>query len=220
MFVSGVMRMVTGLCATRSVNVMTLVLASIDLPLIDVPLPGATPQPTPATPVASDGAADTAPAPSTATDAADNFIPYETQRVQNVLKASSAITDDALKSKIFEACSERSSVLTNLRALIEGSGARSRLADFARSAKSEDERVAFATKLFGDDVKPHWAPHDAKEMIIEPRPEVDADPERVLHDNKFDLQQRKRALYMLLARARPTEQQQLWLTTVADSFLQ
>ena len=206
--------------STRTADTSKPVLASIDLPLIDVPLPGATPQPTPATPVASDGAPDTAPAPSTATDAADNFIPYETQRVQNVLKASSAITDDALKSKIFEACSERSSVLTNLRALIEGSGARSRLADFARSAKSEDERVAFATKLFGDDVKPHWAPHDAKEMIIEPRPEVDADPERVLHDNKFDLQQRKRALYMLLARARPTEHQQLWLTTVADSFLQ
>jgi len=212
----------TDLKQTHSVDTSKPVLASIDLPLIDVVLSGAPAPPPAPQPVASDGAvADTTPTPTSSADAADNFIPYETQRVQNVLKAASTITDDALKSKIFEACSERSQLLSNLRGLIEGSGARSRLADFARSAKSEDERVAFAAKLFGDDIKPHWAPHDAKEMIIEPNPDIDADPEHVLHDNsgKYDLQQRKRALYMLLARTQPTEQQQLWLTTVVDTFL-
>src|SRR5205814_2960991 len=131
--------------------------ASMDVPLIDVPIAGAAPAPAPApTPVASDGgAADVAPAPASATDAADNFIPYETQRVQNVLKASSAITDDALKSKIYDACMQRIQLLSNLRGLIEGSGARSRLADFARNAKSEPERLIFVGKLFGDDVKMH-----------------------------------------------------------------
>ena len=211
----------TDLKQTKTVDTSKPVLASIDLPLVDVVLSGAA-APPPPQPVASDGSAsDTTPTPTTAADAADSFIPYETQRVQNVLKASAAITDDALKSKIFEACSERSQLLSNLRGLIEGSGARSRLADFARSSKSEDERVAFAAKLFGDDVKPHWAPHDAKEMIIDPNADVDADPERVLRDTsgKFDLQQRKRAFYMVLARMQPTEQQQLWLTTVADTFL-
>ena len=76
--------------------------------------------------------------------------------------------------------------------------------------------------FFGDEVKPHWAPSDPKDLIIEPRAEIDGDPERVLRDasGKFNSQQRKRALYMLLARSQPTEQQQLWLTTVADSFLQ
>jgi len=212
---------------TRSVDLSKPVVASIDLPLVDIPVAGAetatAAPPLPTTTVASETVTpETTPVPTTASDAADSFIPYETQRVQNVLKASSAITDDALKSKIFEACSDRSQLLSNLRALIEGSGARSRLADFARTAKSEDERVAFASKLFGDDVKPHWAPRDAREMIIEPNAAIDGDPERVLQDNtgKFSLPQRKRAFYMLLAHTQPTEQQQLWLSTIADGFLQ
>src|ERR1043165_5990152 len=92
---------------TKAVDSSKPVLASIDLPLVDVVLSGA-PAPPPPQAAASDGVTDTTPTPTTATDAADNFIPYETQRVQNVLKASAAITDDALKSKIFEACSERS----------------------------------------------------------------------------------------------------------------
>src|SRR5205814_1176562 len=91
--------------STHSVDASKPVAASTDLPLIDV-LSGA-PAPPPAQPVvATDAVADTTPSPTTAADAADKFIPYETQRVQNVIKASSVITDDALKSKIFEACSE------------------------------------------------------------------------------------------------------------------
>jgi hypothetical protein len=210
----------TDLKSTRPVDTAKPAITT-NLPLVDVPTAGA---PAPAPAVASNDVAppEPAPAPQSAADAAENFIPYETQRIQNVIKASGVITDDALKSKIYEACTERSQLLSNLRALIEGSGARSRLADFARTAKTEDERVAFAAKLFGDDVKPHWAPGDAKDVVIEPRADVDSDPERALRDNsgRFNLQQRKRALYVLLARTQPTEQQQLWLTTVADTFLQ
>jgi hypothetical protein len=207
--------------STRTVEASKPANLAMDVPLVDVPLPGGAPAA-----ASVDTPTVMPPAPestaSTASDAAESFIPYETQRIQNVLKASTAISDDALKSRIYDACNDRSQMLSNLRALIEGSGARSRLADFARSARSEDERVAFVGKLFGDEVKPHWAPAEAKDLIIEPRTEIDADPERVLRDasGKFNSQQRKRALYMLLARSQPTEQQQLWLTTVADSFLQ
>jgi hypothetical protein len=218
--VSAVAGSATDLKSTRGVDAAKPAIASMELQLVDVPLPGA-PAPTTVAP-ADPPAAEPPPAPPSSADAADNFIPYETQRIQNVLKATAAITDDALKSKIYEACTERSQLLSNLRALIEGSGARSRLADFARTAKSEDERIAFATKLFGDDIKPHWAPRDAKEVIIEPNPDIDVDPERVLRDNsgRYNLQQRKRAFYFFLAHAQPTEQQLLWLGSLADTFLQ
>jgi hypothetical protein len=224
--VSPVASSATDLKSTRGVDTSKPAVASMDLALVDVPLPGAPgppPAPAPPTPATADPpVADPTPVPQSAADAADNFIPYETQRIQNVLKATAAaITDEALKSKIYEACTERSQMLSNLRSLIEGSGARSRLADFARTAKTEIERVAFATKLFGDEVKPHWAPADAKDVIIEPNADVDGDPERVLRDNsgRFSLQQRKRAFYVLLARTQPTEQQQLWLSSLADTFL-
>jgi hypothetical protein len=209
---------------TRTVDTSKPSVAVMDVPLVDVPLTGGTTAAPPPTTVVTNETVtpETAPVPVTASDAADKFIPYETQRVQNVIKATDGMTDDALKSQIYEACSQRSQLLSNLRSLIEGSGARSRLADFARTSASEDERVAFAGKLFGDDVKPHWAPRDAKDIVIDAQPDIDTDPERVMHDTsgKFSTQQRKRAFYILLSRSQPTEQQQLWLTTVADSFLQ
>jgi hypothetical protein len=206
---------------TRSVDLSRPVVSAFDVSLVEVPLAGATPPP-----ASTDGVVPPVVEPpvqpvSSAADAADSFITYETQRIQNVIRASASITDDAVKSKIYEACTERSQMLSNLRALIEGSGARSRLSDFARSSKSEDERLAFVAKLFGEDVRPHWAPGDAKDVVLDPRPDVDNDPERVLRDNtgRFNSQQHKRALYLVLARTQPTEQQQLWLTTVADGFL-
>jgi hypothetical protein len=154
-------------------------------------------------------------------DTADAFITYETQRIQNVLKASSAITDTAVKSRIFEACQERIQLLSNLRTLIEGAGVRSRLATAARAAQSEEDRVLFVSRLFGTAIAKPWAPHDASDVILAPMPEVDADPERVLRDGggRYNDQQKRRALYAMLARYQPTEDQQLWLITVIDSFL-
>jgi hypothetical protein len=154
-------------------------------------------------------------------DPAESFISSETQRIQNVLKASSAVGDEDVKAKIYEACMQRIQLLSNLRTLIQTAGAKSRLADFARNAHSETERLAFVGKLFGDDMRAHWAPSDARDVIL-PATITESDPEHVLRDasGKVTDQQKKHALYVFLARSQPTEEQQLWLSTVADSLLQ
>jgi hypothetical protein len=156
-----------------------------------------------------------------ADEAAEQFIHYETARVQNIITAADKVTDEALKSKIFDAITVRLQVLPNLRTLIQGSGMKSRLATLARDARSEDERLALVTRLFGSEIRQHWAPQDAADVVIEPRPEIEADPERVLRDagGRVTEAQRKRALYVLLAHSEPTEQQQLWLQTVIEEFL-
>ena len=219
--------------------------ASIDLPLVDVPVDMAaastiavtaekaapapapqteTPAPAPATtPVPAPVAATTEAAPDPAAEeAAENFIAYETQRIQNVLKASSAIADESVKAKIFEACMQRIQLLSNLRRLIQGSGFRSRLAVEARKAKTEGDRQQFIGRLFGPEMWTHWAPKDAADVIIAATPDVDADPDGVLRNasGRFSMSQRKHALYVKLARQQPTEDQQLWLSTLVDSFLQ
>jgi hypothetical protein len=198
--------------------------ASLDLPLVDVPAPpppahpetaGATSEP-PLTEVAVQTE------DASAADAAESFVSYETERIQSVLKASEAISDQSVKSKIFEACTQRIQLLSNLRTLIEGSGSKSRLASAARGAQSEADRIALIRKLFGDSIAPEWAPKDATDVVLQPNAETDSEPERVLRDSsgRFNEQQKKRALYVLLARSQPTDQQQLWLVTVVDSFLQ
>ncbi len=226
--------------STRAVESGGAPSAPIDLPLVDIsigetaaiiaaPAPAPAVAPAPA-PVPSAPSTTTAPAAlepvsktddnvPTAEEAADAFISYETLRIQNVLKASNAITDEAMKSKILESCMQRIQLLSNLRTLIQGSGARSRLATAARSAREESERLALVAKLFGSDMPPHWAPKDAADVVLSPMPEMD--PEKVLRDSsgKFSDQQKKHALYFLLARSQPTEDQQLWLSTVVDSFL-
>lgn len=160
------------------------------------------------------------PVPS-AEEAADAFVSYETQRIQHVLQASSAITDESAKSKVLEGCMQRIQLLSNLRSLIQGSGARSRLAAAARNARTEGERLTMVAKLFGTEMQPHWAPKDATDVIL-PAELSDTDPEKILRDstNLFNDQQKKHALYSLLAHSQPTEEQQLWLITVIDSFLQ
>jgi hypothetical protein len=217
-----------------------------DLPLVDVgggvlsgaaaPPPPSPVVPTPVVATTSGGEAASAPlspppVPAPAPipevtvapdeDPTETFINSETQRIQNVLKASSGITEEEVKAKIYEACMQRIQLLSNLRTLIQTAGAKSRLADFARNAHSESERLAFVGKLFGDDMRVHWAPADARDVIV-PANAAETDPERVLRDasGKVTDQQKKHALYVLLARSQPTEEQQLWLSTVADSLLQ
>lgn len=156
-----------------------------------------------------------------AEETAERFISYETQRIQNVLRAASAIADETVKSKIFEAATQRIQLLSNLRLLIEGSGMRSRLAAAARDARQEEERLQLVGQLFGEDVKPHWAPRDAAEVILEFDPEIAAEPERVLRDTtgRVTPDQKKRALYLVLAQTQPTEDQRLWLSSVIEGFL-
>lgn len=166
---------------------------------------------------------DAAPEPSPDLQAtADRFIKYETERIQNVLKASQAIEDENLKGKIFDAAMQRIQLLSNLRLLIEGSGVRSRLAAAARGADDESARLALVTKLFGDGIAPHWAPHDASDVVFDVDPAIAAAPERALRDTTghFSAQQKRRALYLVLAQTQPAEDQRLWLTSVVEEFLQ
>lgn len=185
------------------------------------PAPAPAPVPVPAPPPAPVQPALTAEERAAADEAAEQFIHYETTRVQNIITAADKVTDEALKSKIFDAITVRLQVLPNLRTLIQGSGMKSRLATLARDARGEDERLALVTRLFGSEIRRHWAPQDAADVVIAPRPEIEADPERVLRDasGRVTEAQRKRALYVLLAHSEPTEQQQLWLQTVIEEFL-
>jgi hypothetical protein len=183
------------------------------------PQPQATPtQPASAPPTVAPAEA----APQPAEESAEAFVGYEGERVQNVLKASGAISDEAIRSKIFEACMQRIQLLSNLRSLIAGSGTGSRFATAVRGVNSEADRLTLVAKLFGSDMPKHWAPEDAKDVILDARPDVESDPERVLRDagSHWSPQQKKRALYVILARTQPTEQQQLWLGSVIDAFLQ
>ncbi len=158
---------------------------------------------------------------ASAQDTAERFVAYEKERIQNVLRASSSITDEEVKSKIFDACMQRIQLLSNLRLLIEGSGMRSRLAVAARDVVSEEDRLALIGRLFGEDVKPHWAPGDASDVIFEVDPAVAAEPERALRDTtgRVSPQQKKRALYLVLTQTQPTEDQLLWLASVVEGFL-
>lgn len=154
-------------------------------------------------------------------ETAERFIGYETQRIQNVLRASSAITDESVKSRIFEACMDRIQLLSNLRLLIESSGARSRLATAARNASDEADRLALVTGLFGDRFTAHWAPADAADVVVDIESEIANAPERVLRDStgRYTTEQKKSAVYLVLAETQLTEEQRLWLATIVEGFL-
>ena len=231
--------------ATTAVDTRPPAAMALDLPLVDVgastppvsapqtavtaaPAPTSAPAPQPADPVLAVPpvqqatiAAPEGDSPAPAEAAAEEFITYETDRIQSVLKAASAISDEDVKSRIIEASLQRNQLLSNLRTLIEGSGERSRLAAAVRTAKSEGDHIALAEKLFGSSMSRHWAPKDAVDVVLPPMPEVDVEPERVLRDptGRFDEQQKKRALYDMLAKSQPTDEQQLWLVTVIDTML-
>jgi hypothetical protein len=228
---------VSDLKATKAVDTnRPPALANVDLPLVEIAIPegiAASPPPPPlaevtvASPAVSEAPTTAEPVEAPAAteesnsvdEAAQGFISYETQRIQNVLKASSAIADENVKAKIFEACMQRIQLLSNLRGLIQGSGVRSRLAVAARTAQNEGERLGLVSKLFGRDITPHWAPKDAADVILDAKPEVENDPEKALRGSGLSDQLKRRAFYLLLARTQPTEEQQLWLITVADAFL-
>jgi hypothetical protein len=156
-----------------------------------------------------------------AEEIAESFVRYETQRIQNVLRASGTIADEAIKTSIFETAMERIQLLSNLRALIEGSGKDSLLSTAARSVQSEEDRVTLVSRLFGQSIRPHWAPKDAADVVFAIEPAIASAPERVLRDNSgtFTVEQKKNALYLVLAKTQPTEDQRLWLSSVVEGFL-
>ena len=116
---------------------------------------------------------------------------------------------------------ERIQLLSNLRQLIEGSGVRSRLASAARDAVSEEQRLALVAKLFGSGMTAHWAPKDAADVVFDVDAAIAAAPERALRDTSGQItaDQKKRALYLVLAKTQPTEEQRLWLSTLVEGFL-
>ena len=200
--------------STKTLDTTKAPVAALDLPLVDIGV-----EPPPETKVAAEETVD--PPAEDAEQVADAFVSYETQRIQNVLKAAGSLSDENLKARIFEACMQRIQLLSNLRLLIEGSGTRSKLAAAARSAQSEEQRVALITRLFGDEVRAHWAPKNTDDVIFDIDREVIASPERALRDTTghFNAQQKKQALYLVLARTQPSEDQRLWLSAVVEEFL-
>jgi hypothetical protein len=235
---------------TKAVDTTPSSTTSLDLPLVDIPLPGITPPvevvavaptPVPVTPTPASAeppkpppapaplpqsAVQVAAEPATAVadepelpapeDVADAFVSYESQRIQNVLKASNEVGDETLRAQVLEACTQRIQLLSNLRSIIVGSGAKSRLVAAASAAKKESDRIAVAAKLFGSDIPPHWAPKDAANVIFDPGV---TEPERVLRDTASSDDQKRHALYALLATSSPTEQQQMWLSSVIEGLL-
>jgi hypothetical protein len=238
---------------TKAVDTTPSSAASLDLPLVDIALPGITPPaevvaaaapvtPTPASIPAEPSTQQPAPAPQpqplpqpavqvaaepapviaddpdlpAPEDVADRFVSYESQRIQNVLKVSSDVGDEAIKAQVLEACTQRIQLLSNLRSIIVGSGSKSRLVAAANAAKKESDRVALAAKLFGSDITPHWAPKNAADVIFDTGV---TEPGRVLRDNAASDQQKRHALYALLATSSPTEQQQMWLSAVIEGLL-
>jgi hypothetical protein len=228
---------------TKAVDTTPSPASSLDLPLADIPLPGigSSPEvvaaPVPQTPASAPASEAPHPAPKPAPapplgepvaviaddaelpapeDVADTFISYESQRIQNVLKVSASIGDESVKAQVLDACTQRIQLLSNLRSLIVGSGAKSKLVTAANVAKKESDRLAVVAKLFGDDVPPHWAPKDAADVIFDPKV---TEPEKVLRDSAASEPQKRHALYALLSMTSPTEQQQLWLNSVIEALL-
>jgi hypothetical protein len=247
---------------TKAVDTTPSSATSLDLPLVDIALPGITPPAElvatappqigtavlggvpppqvatigPADPPAPQPAPQRAPLPQTAVqvaaepapviaddpdlpvpeDVADAFVSYESQQIQNVLAVSNKIGDEAIKAQVLEACTQRIQLLSNLRSIIVGSGAKSRLVAAANGAKKESDRLAVATKLFGSDIAPHWAPKNAADVIFDAGV---TEPERVLRDAAASDQQKRHAVYALLATSSPTEQQQMWLSAVIEGLL-
>jgi hypothetical protein len=235
---------------TKAVDPEPSSAASVDLPLVDIPLPGITlsaevvaaaPQPAPApapVPPASAEPPKPVPAPPpqpavqvtaepvttvaddpelpAAEDVADAFVSYESQRIQNVLNVNSNVGDETLRAQVLDACTQRIQLLSNLRSIIVGSGTKSRLVAAASGAKKENDRLALAAKLFGSDIPPHWAPKNAADVIFDGGV---TEPERVLRDAAASDEQKRHALYALLAKSSPAEPQQLWLVSVIEGLL-
>ena len=76
-------------------------------------------------------------------------------------------------------------------------------------------------RLFGDEVKPHWAPKNVDDVIVEFDRDVLASPERVLRDTTGHVSalQKKQALYLVLAQTQPTDDQRLWLSSIVEGLL-
>lgn len=158
------------------------------------------PEPSAATTPPAPGAV-VPPVPGETVTGENPFLSYETSRVQEIIKASSAVTDGATKAQVFEASMQRLQVLENLRRLEEAGGATT-LTPMMHEARDEASRLRFVGRLFGEEVRRHWAPTDARGVIVTVPPEIDADPSGALSQSSgLGPNQRGLALYVVLARS-------------------
>jgi hypothetical protein len=160
----------------------------------------------------------------TVTEAADapdetepDFLGSEIARFAALLDR---VDELAQKDLVIDSCQERVQVLSNLQRLIETAGPRSRLALANHDRVAEQDRIRLVSELFGETVAAHWAPADPSGMDISIPAVIDGDPLAVLRDTsgKFDGEQRKLALYRLLAGdVNLTESQEVWLASLIET---
>ncbi len=153
---------------------------------------------------------------------ADDFVSFESARVQEILQAANDVDDAGVKKGIFESAMQRLQVLSNLKVIVLASGTSSSLANAFRNLNTDPERSAFVGRLFGSEIESHWIPAEAKDVIVEIPPELTADPVAVLREStgRYSDEQRKQALYYLLGRtANLTPSQELWIADQMSSFL-
>lgn len=205
--------------------------AAIEFPLVDVATPKEVIVTRAIAPSVLDGGTESAPggdqteptpSDSGEANAADAFVNYETSRVQAIVRASAQVEDAAVKRSVLEASVARMQLLSNLKLVVETAGPRSALADALRSADAEPARLDLVGKLFGEMVKAHWAPADAKDVVVEIPGELTGDPFGVVREasGKYAVEQRKQALYHLLAKtSNLTSSQLLSLSDLMQSFL-
>lgn len=205
--------------------------ASIEFPLVEVPTPKEVMVTRAIAPSVISGETEpastetTTPAPaadSGEANAAEAFVNYETARVQAILRASGQIEDAATKKSILEAAVARMQLLSNLKLLVETAGPRSTLAGAFRAIDGEAGRLDLVGKLFGESVKSHWAPVDAKDVVVDIPAELTGDPFAVLREatGKYSREEQKQSLYHLLARtSNLTSSQLLSLADLMQSFL-
>lgn len=111
-------------------------------------------------------------------------------------------------------------MLENLRKIIDGAGAKSRLAELAQKAMTDPARNDLVSRLFGPLIAKHWAPADARDAIVTFPAALAADPVAVLRDTtgRYSLEDRQTALYIALAREALTSRQESWLTGVVETL--
>lgn len=205
--------------------------AAIEFPYAEVPTPKEVMVTRAIAPSVLSGEAE--PEPSDATtpvptvdlgdaNAAEAFVNYETSRVQAIVRASGQIEEAATKKSVLEAVVARMQLLSNLKLIVETAGPRSALAGAFRGVDGEAARLELVGKLFGDSVKAHWAPADAKDVVIDIPAELTSDPFAVLREatGKYSRDEQKQSLYHLLAHASNlTTSQLLSLSDLMQSFL-
>lgn len=152
--------------------------------------------------------------------AGPDFLGSEIARFAALLER---VDELAQKDVVIGSCQERVQVLSNLQRLIETAGPSSRLARANRDRVADADRLRLVAELFGETVAAHWAPADPGTMDIAIPAAIDGDPLAVLRDTggKFDTDQRKLALYRLLAGdANLTESQEVWLASMIEKQIQ